>query len=105
MTGIASTIQRFVRDEPLPPGTYHLEVDYSTAGAYNAGGVKIAIGPEGSGTDALVETRSFNAITPTTSIIDFAVPTGQLGYITFEASTTEARAWTVSEIRVVGTPD
>lgn len=105
VTGIASTIQRFVRDEPLPPGTYHLEVDYSTAGAYNAGGVKIAIGPEGSGTDALVETRSFNAITPTTSIIDFAVPTGQLGYITFEASTTEARAWTVSEIRVVGTPD
>lgn len=99
------SIQRFVRDAPLPPGTYHLEVDYSTAGAYNAGGVKIAISPDGSGTGAIVPTSSFNSPDLTTKTIDFVVPTGQLAYVCFEASLTVDRAWTARELRMTGTPD
>lgn len=100
VTGIASTLQRFVRDEPLPPGDYHIEIDYSTAAAYSAGGVKIAITPDGSGTDAIVPTSSFNSPTATTKVLDFTVQPGQLAYITFEASTAASRAWTASELRV-----
>ncbi|WP_088183561.1 hypothetical protein [Sphingobium sp. Z007] len=105
VTGLSGSLQRFVRDAPLPPGTYHLDVDYSTGGAYSAGGVKIAITSDGSGTGAIVATSSFNSASPTTKTIDFVVPTGQSGYITFEASTTLARSWTASELRVTGAPD
>lgn len=105
VTGIASTIQRFVRNDPLPPGTYHLEVDYSTAAAYSAGGVKIAITPDGSSTGAIVGTSSFNSDVPTTKTLDFVVAAGQLAYITFEASTSAGREWTATELRLTGTPD
>lgn len=105
VTGNGS-IQRFVRvEEPLPPGSYRGEIDYSNAGAYSAGGIKIASSPTGSSTDVIVATSSFTSATPTTKVLEFVVPPGQSGYITYEASTTVGRAWTATEERWTGTPD
>lgn len=99
-TGITGSLQRWVFDEPLAPGDYHLEIDYSTGGAYAAGGVRIAASPSGSGTDAIVGTNSFNSPTVTTLAFNFTVAADQLGYVTMEASAAAGRSWSASEMRL-----
>jgi hypothetical protein len=105
-TGVGTGNWRWVKDTPLQPGTYEIQVDYRTGGDYTAGGIKVSPANSGTGTGAQLATQSFtSAVTPTTMIRTVVIPTGQLGYITYEASTTAGRSWHISETRVTGTPD
>lgn len=105
--GSGSGVNRWTVTKPewvLPPGQYRMEVDYTTFTAASSGGSKVASSVGGSSVDAYSAQQSFNSLAPATHIHTFTVPPGGLGYPALEGTTSVDRGWTVSEIRMTGTP-
>lgn len=89
----------------LPPGTYRVEVDYSTATAQSTGTVAIASNDTGSGSTspAHVQGPSLNSTSPTTQVLTCTIPAGQQGWLTVNAVTTASRQAVFTEMRVIRT--
>ncbi|BBC70942.1 hypothetical protein AEB_P0074 [Altererythrobacter sp. B11] len=103
ITGVNGQANRWVRDAPLPPGTYQIAFDYSapdgTAGAFQVMNVNT-----GSTVGPLAGPASFTSAAPATASLTVTVPEGQQGYIVVNASNTTGRRTIITALRALALP-